>query len=81
VATGRAGESAAAWDQQSVWSRAADRAKTGIDRARALSLASGLTAVVLGTAASQTITQHTAPGKALAFGAACATWLVSIAAR
>jgi hypothetical protein len=69
------------WDQQSVWSQAADRAKAGIDRARVLSLALGLAAAVLGTAASQTIAQHPAPGKALAFGAACATGLVPIVAR
>ncbi|GAA3779285.1 hypothetical protein GCM10022403_012430 [Streptomyces coacervatus] len=70
-----------AWDQQSVWSQAAGRAKAGIDRARTLSLVLGLAAAVLGTAASQVIAAHSTLGKALAFGAACATGLVPIAAR
>ncbi|MFF4505980.1 DUF4231 domain-containing protein [Streptomyces sp. NPDC001401] len=83
MATLRADDPAtqSAWDQQSVWSQAAGRAKAAIDRARALSLALGLAAAVLGTAASQTIAQHPALGKALAFGAACATGLVPIVAR
>lgn len=70
-----------AWDQQSVWSQAADRAKASIDRARAWGLALGLAAAVLGTAASQTMAAHPTAGKALAFAAACATGLVPLVAR
>ncbi|WP_111601043.1 DUF4231 domain-containing protein [Streptomyces sp. Amel2xB2] len=68
------------WDQQSVWSQAADRRKSAIGRARALALTLGIAAAVLGTAASQTMDAYGAAGKTLAFAAALAAGLVPLAA-
>ncbi|MGW8375306.1 DUF4231 domain-containing protein [Streptomyces sp. ODS28] len=68
----------AVWDQQSVWSQAADRLKTTVAQARAASLVSGIAAAVLGTAASQVMAWNGGFGKALAFGAAVAAGLVPV---
>ncbi|AZQ33659.1 DUF4231 domain-containing protein [Streptomyces cyaneochromogenes] len=83
MATERAADAVArrAWDQQSVWSQAAGRAKTTIERSRTWSLVLGLTAAALGTAASQTMAAHATLGKALAFAAAATTGLVPLLAR
>ncbi|MFC5215905.1 DUF4231 domain-containing protein [Streptomyces coerulescens] len=83
MTTERAADTVAAraWDQQSVWSQAADRAKTAIERARTWSLVLGLAAAVLGTAASQVMTAQSMLGKALAFGAASATGLIPLVSR
>lgn len=68
----------AVWDEQSVWSQAANRLKATIGRARAASLASGIAAAVLGTAASQVMAWSGTLGKTLAFGAALAAGLVPV---
>ncbi|GAA2333711.1 DUF4231 domain-containing protein [Streptomyces kunmingensis] len=72
---------ARAWDQQSIWSQAADRLKASIDRARGAALLLGLAGAVLGMAASQTMDAHPAPGKTLAFAAASVTGLAPFVAR
>ncbi|MFF0967195.1 DUF4231 domain-containing protein [Streptomyces sp. NPDC003703] len=60
------------WAQQSVWSQAAGRLKKQVERARVAVLALGVTAAVLGTAASQTMAWNEAVGRTLAFAAAIA---------
>ncbi|MFF5718491.1 DUF4231 domain-containing protein [Streptomyces buecherae] len=69
------------WDQQSVWSQAADRAKRSIGRARTAGLALGVLGACAGTAASQLIGDHEGAGKALAFLAAVAMGLVPLIVR
>ncbi|WP_189863346.1 DUF4231 domain-containing protein [Streptomyces poonensis] len=70
----------AVWNQQSVWSQAADRLKRTISRARTAALILGIVSAVLGTAAAQTMQVHAALGKSLAFGAALSAGLVPLAA-
>lgn len=71
----------AVWDQQSVWSQAAGRLKEQVVRARAASLALGIMAAALGTAASQTLTWNEAVGKVLAFAAAVAAGCAPLVGR
>ncbi|MEV0440602.1 DUF4231 domain-containing protein [Streptomyces spectabilis] len=66
------------WDQQSIWSQAADRLKAEISRARASALMLGIAAAVLGTAASQAMDESRTAGKTLAFAAAVAASLVPL---
>jgi hypothetical protein len=65
-----------AWDEQSVWSQAANRLHTAIGRARVTALALGIASAVLGTAASQVMNRNGPLGQSLAFGAALAAGLV-----
>ncbi|MEW2131833.1 DUF4231 domain-containing protein [Streptomyces sp. NPDC005435] len=55
------------WRAQSVWSRAANRAKAAVERARAATLCAVVAAAVLGAAASQVIPLSPATGRVLAF--------------
>ncbi|MFJ4974503.1 DUF4231 domain-containing protein [Streptomyces coeruleorubidus] len=71
----------AVWDQQSVWSQAAGRLKEQVMRARVASLALGIMAAALGTAASQTLTSNEAVGKVLAFAAAVAAGCAPLIGR
>lgn len=68
------------WDEQSLWSQAADRLKTGITRARTGSLVLGIAGSLLGTAASQTMPRDALAGKVLAFAAALSAALVPLLA-
>ncbi|MDT0442249.1 DUF4231 domain-containing protein [Streptomyces johnsoniae] len=70
----------AVWDEQSVWSQAADRLKRGIDRARSGALALGIAAAVFGTAAAQLMGWSQLLGGALAFGAALAAGVTPLLA-
>ncbi|MCR3728251.1 hypothetical protein FHS35_005126 [Streptomyces umbrinus] len=69
------------WDEQSVWSQAANRLKTAIARARALALALGMLAAVFGTTASQTMGGNKTIGQTFAFAAALAAGTVPLLAR
>lgn len=60
------------WDEQSVWSGAANSLKARIGRARSVALVLGATAAVLGTAAAQTMAWNHVLGSALAFASAMA---------
>ncbi|MEU1502786.1 DUF4231 domain-containing protein [Streptomyces sp. NPDC005732] len=60
------------WDKQSVWSQAANRSKTSVDRARTAALAVGVLTAVLATAAAQTMPDHRTMGQLLACAAALA---------
>lgn len=60
------------WDEQSVWSQAANQLKRSVERARLAVLACGIAAAVLGTVASQTMAGHPALGRIFAFAAAVA---------
>ncbi|WP_018549387.1 DUF4231 domain-containing protein [Streptomyces sp. LaPpAH-108] len=55
------------WRAQSVWSRAADRAKAAIERSRTATLCAVVAAAVLGTAASQLMSLSPVTGRVLAF--------------
>jgi hypothetical protein len=66
----------AVWNQQSVWSQAADRMKRGIFRARTVSLLSGIVAAVCATAASQAAGS---PARGLAFLSAVGAGLAPMA--
>jgi hypothetical protein len=68
------------WDQQSVWSQAADAAKRTIERTRTVGLVLAVTAAVLSTAAAQTMAWHAEVGKVLAFLAAALAGLAPLAA-
>lgn len=69
------------WDAQSVWSQAADRAKTSVDRARTAALAFGVLTAVLGTAAAQAMPGHQAAGRLLACAAALAAGCTPLVMR
>ncbi|MGW4197750.1 DUF4231 domain-containing protein [Streptomyces sp. NPDC005004] len=55
------------WRAQSVWSRAANRAKAAIERSRTATLCAVVTAAVLGAAASQVLPLAPVAGRVLAF--------------
>ncbi|MEW2385698.1 DUF4231 domain-containing protein [Micromonospora sp. NPDC047707] len=69
------------WQQQGVWSRAADAARRRIVRGRRLVAALTVVAAVAGTAAAQLGGVHLAASRALAIIAAAALGLVPLAAR
>ncbi|MEU0392207.1 DUF4231 domain-containing protein [Streptomyces sp. NPDC006208] len=69
------------WDQQSVWSRSADQLKKSVEGARTASLALGIAAAVLGTAAAQAMGWSPTVGTVLAFAAACAAGAVPVVAQ
>ncbi|MGN9777993.1 DUF4231 domain-containing protein [Micromonospora sp. H33] len=69
------------WQQQGVWSRAADAARRRIVRGRRLVAGLTVVAAVAGTAAAQLDTVHLAASRALAIAAAAALGLVPLAAR
>ncbi len=68
------------WEQQSLWSQAADAAKRKVGRARTLSLLLGIAAAGLATGASQAMARDAHTGRVLAFLAAVAVGLVPLAA-
>jgi hypothetical protein len=68
------------WDQQSVWSQAADRVKRSIGKARTAGLILGIAAAGFATAASQVMVWSAPLGKTLAFLAAVAAGLAPPAA-
>ncbi|MFB7668722.1 DUF4231 domain-containing protein [Kitasatospora sp. NPDC056138] len=72
---------AAVWEQQSVWSQAADRLKRSIGRARVVVLALGITVAATAAAAAQLMVPHQLLGKVLAFTAAAAAGAAPIAAQ
>ncbi|MGW3950426.1 DUF4231 domain-containing protein [Streptomyces sp. NPDC004752] len=67
------------WDQQSVWSQAADSAKAAIGRARAFGLTLGIVAAALSTLGSQVMSWQSVPGRALVMLAAISAGLVPLA--
>jgi hypothetical protein len=71
----------AVWDQQSVWSQAANRAKATVDRARLSALILGVLAAVLGAAASQTLGARPAVGRVAALLAAIAAGAAPLVLR
>lgn len=71
----------AVWQQQGVWSRAADAARRRIVRGRRLVAGLTVVAAVAGTAAAQLDAAHPPVSRALAIVAAAALGLVPLAAR
>ncbi|MFF4606481.1 DUF4231 domain-containing protein [Streptomyces sp. NPDC001339] len=70
-----------AWEQQNVWSQAADRVKASIVRARLLALLLGVSFAVLGAASAQLMAVSAVWGKSLAFAAAVAAASASLVAQ
>ncbi|MFS4104440.1 DUF4231 domain-containing protein [Streptomyces sp. PD-S100-1] len=66
------------WAQQASWSRAANRQKRVIGRARAVALLSGVLSASLGAAAAQTGAGHAMSAAWFAFGAAIAAGVVPL---
>ncbi|MFE5600735.1 hypothetical protein STPH2_0622 [Streptomyces sp. KO7888] len=67
-----------AWSQQASWSKAADRQKRSIGRARAAGLLCGVLTAVLATAAAQVGSTHRDVAQWLAFGAAVTAGVVPL---
>ncbi|MCM2388699.1 DUF4231 domain-containing protein [Streptomyces albipurpureus] len=70
----------AVWDEQSVWSQAANNLKRKIGWARAASLLLGIAAAALGTVAAQTMNWNETVGKSAAFASALAAGLIPLLA-
>ncbi|MEU9398828.1 DUF4231 domain-containing protein [Streptomyces sp. NPDC048242] len=68
------------WRAQSVWSRAANRAKAAIERSRTATLCAVVTAAVLGAATSQLMPFSPVTGRVLAFLALLAAGAAPLAA-
>ncbi|MDF9810794.1 DUF4231 domain-containing protein [Streptomyces sp. SPB162] len=66
------------WNEQGVWSQAANRRKRVIGRVRAASLALGIAAAVVGTASSQLAAANEILAKVLACVAAAAAGLIPV---
>jgi hypothetical protein len=69
------------WDQQSVWSQAANRVKASIQRSRLLTLSLLVIAAVIGTTAAQVGGHSSVTARVLAFVAAAATGLSAVVSR
>ncbi|WP_434587321.1 DUF4231 domain-containing protein [Streptomyces sp. A5-4] len=70
----------AVWDEQNIWSQAANNLKKKIGRARTASLLLGILAATLGTAAAQTMNWNDTVGKGAAFASAVATGMIPVLA-
>ncbi|MER6913431.1 DUF4231 domain-containing protein [Streptomyces sp. NPDC000594] len=81
TATQRNADIAEIWDQQSIWSQAANQLKASVEKARTTALGLVITAAALATAASQTMDITSWLGPLLAFAAAGAAGAAPMVAQ